>query len=683
MIHSMRVVSALLAILVVLLGVAGIFHALVVETSDIAYRFGEVIGYLAALTPVIAAFYLTWRALGAESYIGTIKQARKTNIIVMVLLGLLYFLGGVFSKLGSPIAYWLVVALFLLPFVLNIRALGLKRAELEQSGATHQSGPPHAPELLVNHEAISPTIAPVPIAAASVEPLAAAKNTRVSGNYLVRHWRGELSLGVSYWINGGILAGIAPMAVILMLEPLTKQSGSLRAISAVILSVLAFSVIAWFWSIVGIWRSANHHVDRGGKSGWATTAKVMVVIGILGMAGQLATTIGPQVREYALIAIGRDPVGEFTVQVATNGQSVIVVGTLREGSAARIQKIVDAAPGATSLVLNSNGGRLLEAQQLARMVRQRHLDTYVEDQCVSACTYVFLAGKERAATPSARIGFHQPSFPGFDAAAESVATTEMLDVYRAAGLSEAFVQRIGRTPPENMWYPSRDELIEAHVITRVSLGGEVAMSGVWMHSKQELLLFLNSIPLYQAIEQRFPGTINEAVEQGWAAKERGGNDAEVTNAMRNVIAEIYPKLLKTADPAILEDYVQLLLDEMQAARAVSNEACAKLLTSQLDITKTLPKELSEREQQLLLRALAAPPRTNAPLPDAVQVRQAIRSAAARMPPQYMRVLGDMKSYANQPELVCGAMIALYQGIEAMSPPERVAALQGMFQMNEQ
>lgn len=209
------------------------------------------------------------------------------------------------------------------------------------------------------------------------------------------------------------------------------------------------------------------------------------------------------------------------------------------------------------------------------------------------------------------------------------------------------------------------------------------MSGVWMHSKQELLLLLNSIPLYQAIEQRFPGTINEAVEQGWAAKERGGNDAEVTNAMRNVIAEIYPKLLKTADPAILEDYVQLLLDEMQAARAVSNEACAKLLASQLDITKTLPKELSEREQQLLLRALAAPPRTNVPLPDAVQVRQAIRSAAARMPPQYMRVLGDMKSYANQPELVCGAMIALYQGIEAMSPPERVAALQGMFQMNEQ
>lgn len=684
MIRGMRVVNALLAILLTLFGIAGIIRALLEQTRDMAYRFGEVIGFLAILAPLLAAFYLTWRALGPDSYIGTVKQARKTNIIVIVLLGLLFLLGGIFSTSGAPIAYGLGVAVFLVPFVLNLSALGRKRTESEQASVMQRDEPLPETEVPARQEAGSRTMAPtpIPVPATPVAAPAAPKKPGSSGNYLMRHWRGELSLGVSYWINGGILAGIAPMAVIALLEPLTKQSDSLRAISAVILGVLAFSIIAWFWSIVGIWRSANHHAERGGKPGWATAAKVMVVIGIIGMASQLVTTIGPQVREFALIALGKDPIGQITVKVATNGQSVIVIGTLREGSAAQIQKILDAAPGATSLVLNSNGGRLLEAQQLARIVRQRHLDTYVEDQCVSACTYVFLAGKERAATPNARIGFHQPSFPGLDAVAENAATQEMLDVYRTAGLPEAFVQRIGKTPPENVWYPSRDELIAAHVITRVSLGGEVTMSGVWMHSKQELLLLVNSIPLYRAIEQRFPGTINEAVERGWAVKERGGSDAEIMNAMRNVIAEVYPKLLKTAEPAILEDYIQLLLDEMLAARAVSNEACVKLLASQLDITKTLPKELSEREQQLLMRALAAPPRTNVQLPDPTQVRQAIQSVAARMSPEYVRVLGDMKSYADQPELVCGATLAFYQGIEALSPPERVAALQGMFQLGE-
>ena len=173
---------------------------------------------------------------------------------------------------------------------------------------------------------------------------------------------------------------------------------------------------------------------------------------------------------------------------------------------------------------------MLEAQKLAHAVRSRHLNTYVEDQCASACTYVFLAGKDRASTPNAQIGFHQPSFPGLDADAQRAATQDMLNVYRAAELPEAFIQRIAKTPPEDIWYPTRDELIAAHVITRVSLGGEAAISGLAMRSKEELFLIFESNSLFQAIEKRFPGTIDKVVERGWAVKERGGTDAEIQNA---------------------------------------------------------------------------------------------------------------------------------------------------------
>lgn len=147
---------------------------------------------------------------------------------------------------------------------------------------------------------------------------------------------------------------------------------------------------------------------------------------------------------------------------------MIAIGTLREGSAAKVQKILDAAPGATTLVLNSNGGRLFEAQQLARAVRNRNLDTYVEHQCVSACTYIFLAGRDRVATPNAKIGFHQPSFPGLDADTQRFMMQDMINVYRATGLPDEFIQRIGRTSPEDMWYPTREELIDSNVITRIS-----------------------------------------------------------------------------------------------------------------------------------------------------------------------------------------------------------------------
>jgi ATP-dependent protease ClpP protease subunit len=499
----------------------------------------------------------------------------------------------------------------------------------------------------------------------------------LSSNYFVRHWRGECSLGISYWFNGSVLAGIVPGALTMAVDLLEKGNYSLRAISFAGLGTLLFSVIAWLWSSVGIWRSASHHAARGGSSGWASAARVGVVFGTIAMAGQLSTTILPQVKEFALIASGNDPIGNIKINVATNGQSVIVHGMLREGSAVEVQKILDAAPGATLLVLNSAGGRLREAQQLALVVQSRHLNTYVEDQCASACTYVFLAGKDRAATPNAQIGFHQPSFPGLDANAQRAATETMLDVYRAAELPEVFMQRIAKTPPEDIWYPTRDELIAAHVITRVSLGGEAAITGLGMRSKQELLLIWGSTPLFQAIEKRFPGTTNEAVERGWAVKERGGADADIQNTVRSIIGEIIPTLLKTADVSTLDSFVKLMISEMSAAQAISGEACTMLLDGKLNIVQTMPKEIAEQDRQFLLQALASPPTTALPPPDPDQFAHAIQKVRVNLPQKYINVVDDMKAHANQPDLVCEAMIAFYRAIEALPPPERHVALRGM------
>src|SRR5439155_16984534 len=109
-----------------------------------------------------------------------------------------------------------------------------------------------------------------------------------------RHWLGELSLGIAYWLNGTILAGILPAALIAAVNLMGEGSYSLRTTAFLSLGVLLFSIIAWLWSIVGIWRSANHHVERGGSYRWTSLARLMVVLGIVVMAGQLPATIFPQ-----------------------------------------------------------------------------------------------------------------------------------------------------------------------------------------------------------------------------------------------------------------------------------------------------------------------------------------------------------------------------------------------------
>lgn len=504
----------------------------------------------------------------------------------------------------------------------------------------------------------------------------------LSSNYFVRHWRGECSLGISYWLNGSVLAGIVPAILTAAVDQLGNDSYSLRIISFASIGCLLFSVIAWVWSIVGIWRSASRHVERGGSSGWAGAARVCVVIGIIAMASQLSVTILPQVKEFALIASGNDPLGNIKINVATNGQSVIVRGVLREGAAEEILKILDAAPGATSLVLNSTGGRLFEAKQIADVVKSRQLNTYVEEKCISACTYVFLAGKDRAATPNARIGFHQPNFPGLDANARRSSIHDMLSVYRTANLPESFIQRIAKTLPEDMWYPTQDELIDAHVITRVSLGGEAASHGLGMRSKKELLLIWGSVPLFQAIEMRFPGTTSEAVDRGWAIKEDGGTDADIENAVRSIVSEIYPKLLKTADVSILDSFITLIINEMTAAHAVSAEACTMLLEGKLNVVQTLPREIAEQDQKLLLLALASSSTTALARPDTAEFTHALQKLRAKLPKKYTDVIDDMSAYAGQPDLVCEARTEFFRAIAALPARERHAALRGMFQGEE-
>ena len=289
----------------------------------------------------------------------------------------------------------------------------------------------------------------------------------IQSNYFIRHWRGELSLPVSYWVNGSILSIIITVLFTLLFEVIDNTSQSLRLISFGSLFLTTFLVMFAIWSSVGIWRSSNQHESRGGLPVWGNLAKLMVVIGVLSWFVELSTSILPQVKEHALIAIGNDPIGHISITVSDDGKAIVIEGGLREGSATKVHTILDAVPGAKTLILNSYGGRLFEAEKIAGIVRKHKLNTYVEKECVSACTFIFLAGRNRLATPNAKIGFHQPSFPGLDATTQVEMTNSMLDYYRDNGIADKFLTRIKNISPDDMWYPTQAELFTANVITRI------------------------------------------------------------------------------------------------------------------------------------------------------------------------------------------------------------------------
>ena len=98
-------------------------------------------------------------------------------------------------------------------------------------------------------------------------------------SYVARHWRGELSLARSYWLNGFLIVSVGG-AVIFYVTPLMLALVVFGLRYTPLEWVLALSFLAWFglcvWAWGGIWRSAGNY--RGPRI-WPIAARIAVVVG--------------------------------------------------------------------------------------------------------------------------------------------------------------------------------------------------------------------------------------------------------------------------------------------------------------------------------------------------------------------------------------------------------------------
>ena len=109
--------------------------------------------------------------------------------------------------------------------------------------------------------------------------------------YPIRHWRGELPLPVSYWINGTLVVGFGSM---LVLKAIDSASGSVSLQTTALLAIgaILLTLLGWLWAVVGIWRSAGRY-SRTENGGWGMVAKGMVIFGALVVVVRLVNTTIP------------------------------------------------------------------------------------------------------------------------------------------------------------------------------------------------------------------------------------------------------------------------------------------------------------------------------------------------------------------------------------------------------
>lgn len=280
------------------------------------------------------------------------------------------------------------------------------------------------------------------------------------------HWRGRLPLLVSALVIT-IGAGFAlTWGASLLISIIAEGSTSSQQAAVAWLGIGAVLTFFWIWNLVGTWRSAGLHMERGGGLFWSTAARMMVAIGLLFITLQSPRLI-VQTAELASLAVGKDPLGPVAaMRVSDDGTRIRIDGLLSSGAGMRFEQLLNRTAQLRLVEIDSRGGRLLEARNIADMVRGRQLATHVEGECVSACTLVLIAGVERSANPGARIGFHQPSFPGLTAAGRRDAIDRMRQLYRQGGIADSFLEHVLEVPPQEIWYPPRARLVREGVLNR-------------------------------------------------------------------------------------------------------------------------------------------------------------------------------------------------------------------------
>jgi hypothetical protein len=287
--------------------------------------------------------------------------------------------------------------------------------------------------------------------------------------HFARHWRGDFPLGFSIWLNG-TLALFSPRLLFTILIATAAawgaRAGAVQATAWGWTLIFALWIALLIWANVGIWRSAARHVERGGQHRWARAAKLFVIVAA-SLETLLVTLVAHSPRFDAVsIALGRDPDGQAAINVSSDGRSVAVYGALGAGFATRLASKLHTAVGVRTLLLNSPGGRLYEALAAAKEVRTFGLDTRATRQCDSACTLLFLAGRERSAAPGTIFTFHKASLFGVNASEQWLEAN--LAAFRDAGLAPTFLAHYRALREGELWVPRPAELIAYNVLTSSS-----------------------------------------------------------------------------------------------------------------------------------------------------------------------------------------------------------------------
>ncbi len=504
-------------------------------------------------------------------------------------------------------------------------------------------------------------------------------------SYCVRHWRGELSLAVSFWINGN-LPSLALITLVFALTQTDIVNQAPRWFSAGGVFFWCLLAVITVWQLVGVWRSAGNYLAGGQPKYWGRLAQAMVILSILASAFGFASVGLPQSMEFAKLALGRDPVGSYQLSLLRQGTELEISGAIVFGLTGEVAKMLDAHPKVKIIHLNSNGGRIREARMLRDLIASRKLATFTSTGCFSACTLAYAAGERRLISKNASLGFHQYAFPGTHQSAFRYQHEKDKSDWLARGVDRAFVDRAYATPHDDLWRPAHQVLIGARFVTGYPDSEEVAMSDDQHKNIAGLGSETSNQALLTALKDHEPAVYRRAFAKLQTGSKKENSQAEIWDLLLPIARTVYRKNLPRASDVALLRFTDLFIEQTQALYDTDPRLCyqyvyASRQNADADFDRHFSQALKQKEISVLVEVI----RSAATLSTQVQIKDQVQHKVEEIFAALMERHGSSVALLANPARgepraaeMCVFTRELYQAIRRLPEIDSATVLRFMF-----
>lgn len=144
-----------------------------------------------------------------------------------------------------------------------------------------------------------------------------------------------------------------------------------------------------------------------------------------------------------------DYFGHFIVD-PQHPEFAVLAGQIEHNAPLDFRRMIRAYPDISTVALHSVGGDVTAGLLLAQEVHERGISTFIapDSFCYSACSYVFLAGKDRLVEGA--LGVHQMANDDGDIYSVQVAISDLLDTLGEFDVPDRVISDMLRTPPQEM-----------------------------------------------------------------------------------------------------------------------------------------------------------------------------------------------------------------------------------------